>query len=80
MITQMYLQETFSPEDQKFIATAIDTGAISPAEIKESFVRYMLDKFTGEQLWEYLHEYYDNGLTHQQNYSIFITNFLKTKP
>ena len=72
----MYLNDTFSIEQNELINDSIQKKEIYTDDIKEDFMSYAYDKigdkYEPEEIWEYTDENYSNGLTHKENYNELI--------
>ena len=72
----MYLNDTFSIEQNELINDSIQKKEIYTDDIKEDFMSYAYDKigdkYELEKIWEYTDENYSNGLTHKENYNELI--------
>jgi hypothetical protein len=75
-ILKMYLNDTFSIEQNELINDSIQKKEIYTDDIKEDFMSYAYDKigdkYELEKIWEYTDENYSNGLTHKENYNELI--------
>lgn len=72
----MYLNDTFSIEQNELINDSIQKKEIYTDDIKEDFMSYAYDKigdkYELEEIWKYTDENYSNGLTHKENYNELI--------
>jgi hypothetical protein len=75
-LLNIYKKESFTQEDHQLINSNIDEGSIDTFDIKENFMEYVYEnignEYKNEYIWEYTDEYYENGLTHIENYNKLI--------
>lgn len=86
-ILKLYQEFSFTEADHKLINQAIEQRDIYTDDIKEDFMEYLRQRlksvglnFSDERIWAFTDEHYDNGYTHIQNYSSFLSTTIPNHP